>query len=399
MPNRRRKFFIAFVTIAMTATMIIAMFAILPAKNAQSAGPAPVLKKAPSNIDWPLFRGNQNLTASADGILADDFELAWTFTAGGVIGSAPIINKGIVFATSADGKIYALAGENGNKIWEFDSGAPLEASALYFKNTVYAGNHKGVLYALDARTGREKWKYSTGGKIAGSANYAEISDGRSLILLGSYDNVMHAIDAETGKQAWEYATNSYINGSPAVYKDKLAFGGCDEFLRILKAEDGKELAAFQMGSYIPSSVCFYEDNVYLAHYGGYLFCVSLQQNRIIWQYPKDSAAGPFTGSPAVNMEKVVIGCQDNSIYTVNRLTGDLLWSFATKGDVKCSPVIFGGKVVAGSSDGRLYILNLDDGTKLWSYEIGGEVSGFAVTGEMIIAAADARVYAFRKRSN
>jgi outer membrane protein assembly factor BamB len=397
MLNKKTKLIIIFVTLSLTATLIIAISAFLPAKNDRTAGAVPALEKAASNIDWPLFRGNQNLTASVDGILAEDFELAWTFTSGGKIESAPVICGGTVFATSSDGKIYALAGKNGNKIWEFDSGDPIEASALYLKNTVYVGNHKGAFYALDAGTGKEKWKFAAGDKIAGSANYAEISGSRSLILVGSYDNVMHALDAETGKQAWEYATKSYINGSPAVYKDKLAFGGCDEFLRILKVEDGKEMASFQMGAYIPSSVCFYEDNVYLANYGGNLFCVSMQQNKILWQFPKDSPVGTFSGSPAVNMEKVVIGCQDNSIYTVNRLTGDLLWSFATKGDVKCSPVIFGGKVVAGSSDGRLYIINLDDGTKQWSYEIGGEVSGFAVTGEMIIAAADTKVYSFKRR--
>jgi outer membrane protein assembly factor BamB len=67
--------------------------------------------------------------------------------------------------------------------------------------------------------------------------------------------------------------------------------------------------------------------------------------------------------------------------------------------VNSSPVIFGNKVVTGSSDGRLYILNLDDGAKLWSYETGGEVSGFAVTGGMIIAGVgDARVYAFKQSS-
>lgn len=397
MLNKKTKILLVWVTLSLTATAIIAIFAFLPAKNDRPAVPAPALKKAKAaaNIDWPVFRVNQNLTASVDGTLADNFELAWTFTAGGGIGSVPIVNNGVIFITSADGKIYALTGENGSKIWEFDSGAPIEASALYYKNTVYAGNHKGVLYALNAETGKEKWKFAAGDKIAGSANYAEASHRQSLILVGSYDNVMHALDTETGKQAWEYSTQSYINGSPAVYKDILAFGGCDEFLRILRVGDGKETASFPMGSYIPSSVCFYKGDIYLAHYGGYLFCVSLLQNKILWQYPKDSAAGPFFGSPSVNREKVVIGSQDNKIYTVNRLTGELLWTFSTKGEVKSSPVIFGDKLVAGSSDGRLYILNLDDGVKLWSYEIGGEVSGFAVTGEMIIATAGSGVYAFK----
>jgi outer membrane protein assembly factor BamB len=395
MLHKKTRILVVWLTLSLTATALIAIFAFPSVKSTRPAVPAPTLKKSASNINWPLFRGHQDLSASADGILSDEFELAWTFTAGGGIGAAPIINKGIIFATSADGKIYALSAENGNKIWDFDSGSPIEASALYLKNTVYVGNHKGALYALDAGTGKEKWKFAAAEKIAGSANYAETKDGGSLILVGSYDNVMHALDAETGKQEWEYATQSYINGSPAVYKDKLAFGGCDELLRILRVDDGKEEARFPMGSYIPSSVCFYKGDIYLAHYGGNLFCVSLLQNKILWQYPKDSAAGPFFGSPAVNMEKVVIGSQDGKIYTVNRLTGELLWTFTTKGEVKSSPVIFGSKVVAGSSDGRLYILNLDDGTKLWSYEIGGDVAGFAVTGEMIIAAAGTGVYAFK----
>jgi outer membrane protein assembly factor BamB len=395
MLNKRMQLTIILFLLALAATVMIALFAFLPGKKDHPAEPAPALKKAVPNINWPVFRGNQNLSGFADAGLADEFELAWTFTTGAVIESVPIINKETIFASSADGKIYALGRDKGDLIWEFDSGAPIEASALYFKNTVYAGNRNGVLYALDAGTGREKWKYATGNKITGSANYAEISEQQYIILIGSYDNAMHALDANTGKQLWEYTAKSYINGAPSVFKNSLAFGGCDSFLRILEVGTGKEIAGVEMGSYIASSVCYFEGNIYLAHYGGNIVCFSLQENKILWQYPKDSSLGPFLGSPAVNMEKVVIGSQDKKLYAVNRFTGELVWTFDTKGEVKSSPVIFASKVVAGSSDGRLYILNLDDGSLLWSYEIGAEISGFAVTGGMIIAAAGTGVYAFK----
>jgi outer membrane protein assembly factor BamB len=204
---------------------------------------------------------------------------------------------------------------SGSKIWEFNSGAPVEASALYFENTVYAGNHDGALYAIDAETGKEKWKYTAESKITASANYAKISGSRTLILVGSFDNFMHAVDAETGKLVWKYATKSYINGTPAVDKGILAFGGCDSFLRILDANEGNETACFKMGSYIASSVCFFGDDIYLAHYGGNVVCVSLQQSKILWQYPKDSSLEAFQGSPAVNSEKVVVGCQDFNVYS------------------------------------------------------------------------------------
>ena len=93
---------------------------------------------------------------------------------------------------------------------------------------------------------------------------------------------------------------------------------------------------------------------------------------------------------------MVFGGRNKCVQCLNRTDGQLLWKFATRGQVDSSPVICGDRVVAGSEDGRLYVLWLADGTLAWSYDLGKPITASpAVAGEwIVIGCEDGNVYAF-----
>lgn len=94
----------------------------------------------------------------------------------------------------------------------------------------------------------------------------------------------------------------------------------------------------------------------------------------LWSY---ATGGEVKSSPAIadldsdGFPEVVVGSDDNQIYSFNGEDGSLLWSYPTGDNVRSSPVIAdldadgSSEVIVGSDDGTLYALNGIDGTRYW----------------------------------
>ena len=158
------------------------------------------------DTDWPIFRGDAQLSGVANTVLPENIKLLWTFKTEGDIKSSPVIGQNKIFIGSNDGYIYALNLTNGELLWKFDTGDAVDAPALYRDNTVYVGSLNGWFFALNALNGKYKWKYKTEDQISGSANWVTTSEKENRIVVGSYDNIMHCLDAKTGSRLWENLT-------------------------------------------------------------------------------------------------------------------------------------------------------------------------------------------------
>jgi outer membrane protein assembly factor BamB len=165
------------------------------AKVAAPASPAPDLPKGPVAEDW---KGQDPAAAaetqpvSADGktfvtvthqhrLEARDSagEVLWSFTAGGRISSAPVVQDGLCIFGSHDGWAYCLRSADGGLIWRFLA-APYERKMMAFgqlesswpvygvvmhegKVCFSAGVHPEVgggifVYGLDPKTGAVAWR-------------------------------------------------------------------------------------------------------------------------------------------------------------------------------------------------------------------------------------------------
>ncbi len=377
-----------------------------------------------NGVNWPMFRGGQNLSGRADGALPDSMALIWKFKTGGEVKSSPSISEGLVFVGSTDANIYAIDLEKGHQIWAYKTDDAVEASPCVVGGVVYVGSLDGWLYALDAKSGQLKWKYQTEGKIMGGANWTLVarpswpclhSTGRltaglstgSLsgearatglwILVGSYDNKLHCVDSASGKVVWTYETGSFINGSPAVGDGKAVFGGCDAKIYVVSVADGNMVTQIDSGSYIAGSAAIIEGRVYVGNYDNVFLCGEVATGAVVWKYTGGTA--PIFSSPAVGEDVVVFGCRDKRVHCVNKDSGKMVWTFTTSGEVDSSPTICRDKVVVGSGDGRLYMLRLSDGKQVWSYEIGQPIisSPAVARGVVVVGSDDGYVYAFGPR--
>lgn len=348
-----------------------------------------------SSANWATFRGDEQLRGVAPGELGDHFKLLWTFKTPQPIKSSAVISEGIVFIGSNNGYLYALSLAHGEEHWALKTDGPIEAPPLVVGGVVFAGSGDGYLYAVDALTGNIKWKHPTGDQIIGSANLVRSPDGRNdSVIVGSYDNCLYCLDAETGKPRWTYETDNYVNGAAAISNGKVVFGGCDGNVYVLSVDEGRMLARIELGSPIAGSAAVAENFAFIGHYGNQFVRIDLKDAKVNWRFEDQDF--PFFSSAAIGTDRVVFGSRARRIYCVKRDSGELLWSFRTRGKVDSSPVICGNKVVIGSDDGRLYVLELESGRKLWSYQIGAMITGSVAVadGMIVVGAEDGVVYGF-----
>jgi len=347
--------------------------------------------------DWPMHRGNPQLTGIAESAAPTKPELAWTFNAGKPVKAAAAIAQGRVFFGDDAGTIHALDLASGKESWTFKTEGPIEGTPLVLDGTVFLGSSDANLYALNAADGKLKWKYATGDKILGGANHAKAPNSEGTwLLVGSYDSNLHCIDAATGKAVWTHPTDNYINGTPALLPSgEVLFGGCDSYIHVLALTDGKELRQIESEAYIASSVAVRDGVGYVGNYGNLVIAFDPKSGGVKWKYRDRNF--PYFSSAALTADRVIIGGRDKRLHAIDRTTGKAVWTFQTRGQVDSSPVVMGDTVVVGSQDGRLYCVNVADGQERWAYEAGAPLtaSPAVAAGFIVIGAEDGNVYAFK----
>src|SRR5262245_33372310 len=123
--------------------------------------------------DWPLFRGNPQLTGvSTNAQLPEKLETVWTFEAGTGIESSPTISQGIVYIGSLDGNLYAVDLDSGKLKWKFQATDEIKSSPSISADSVYFGDEKGSFFALDKQTGQKRWDFKADAGVTSSANFS-----------------------------------------------------------------------------------------------------------------------------------------------------------------------------------------------------------------------------------
>lgn len=172
----------------------------------------------------------------------NQLKLAWTFNPndtrkGSQFGNSecnPIIIDGVMYATSARHRLYAIHASTGQQIWSFDpfnggEGGGINRGVAYWEN----GNDKRILYtagdnlfAQDARTGKLISEFGKDGKVSMNVGLRGDPDAISVIptspgivyedlliigaevseLYGAEPGDIRAYNIRTGKLEWTFHT-------------------------------------------------------------------------------------------------------------------------------------------------------------------------------------------------
>ncbi|WP_439534822.1 outer membrane protein assembly factor BamB family protein [Polymorphobacter sp.] len=249
------------------------------------------------------------------------------------------------------------------QVWSASAGSGssstrrLNASPVVHDGRVFTVDTMGEVRAFDAVTGRLAWqarvtvpKEAQGNAFGGGVSAA---GGRVFVTTGL--GVMVAYDARQGVELWRETMPTPLRGAPAV-------------------ADGRVFALSQ-------------DNQ--------LFAVNAETGDALWSVAGTvEVAGLLgTGTPAVDLNTVVVGFSSGELQALRAENGRTVWSdalartgrstaMAALSDIDASPVIDRGRVYAIGHGGRMAALELATGQRVWERNFAG-VSTPWVAGEFI----------------
>lgn len=123
----------------------------------------------------------------------------------------------LYFASSGDGKIYALDTRSGQERWSFLTDGPARLAPTIANGRVYCGSDDGHVYCLDADDGALIWKHQVGPRderVIGSGRMISrwpvrtnvmVDDGIAYFCAGVFPHetvFIAAANADTGKLLW-----------------------------------------------------------------------------------------------------------------------------------------------------------------------------------------------------
>lgn len=335
---------------------------------------------------WTSFRnGLQNL-GLADTSLPSELKLLWEFTTPDGTTSTPVIADGRVYMGTLSGDLHCFEIKTGREIWRYKSVEKVEpnsfapgfnAAAALDAHAVYLGDDQGTFHAVDRASGKLKWKVVTDAEIVGGAQVLG-----NKIIFGSHDGHLYCHAAGDGARIWSVETRGPVNATPCISGKETFTTGCDQpILRVIDVEEGKQSAEVPLNSLLIAAAAVREGILYFGTDSGSVLALDWRNKQPAWQFAVPNRDQQIHSSPAVSDEVVVIGSRDKHLYCLERDSGQLRWSYQTRGKIDSSPVIVADRVYFGSADKNLYALNLTDGREVWKHFARQSITGSPAVAE------------------
>jgi|GEM_PF-549332 len=344
---------------------------------------------------WPMFRHDSSHRAMSPYVGYGAAELKWSFTAGDVIYSSPVIaSDGAIYFGSHDGYLYAL-NPNGALKWKFPVGGRIHSSpAIGADGTIYVGNLDTFKLHAVTPAGVLKWIFTAGGALQSSPTIGP--DG--AIYVGSNDDKLYALNPD-GSQRWSYTTGGDVVPSAALAADGTIYVGSDDgYLYAVNPDGSLKWTYYTSGGMWSSPAVAQSDGtIYIGANNGYFYAV--WPNGTQRWYVGSFSVAVFS-SPAVEPGGAIYFGANTYLYAY-KPDGTQKWARNLNGYVYSSPAIGAdGAIYVGSHDNKLYAVNPTDGTVKWSYLTGGGIDAspaIGADGAIYITSLDKKLYAIGQR--
>jgi outer membrane protein assembly factor BamB len=204
---------------------------------------------------------------------------------------------------------------------------------------------------------------------------------------------------------WRFKGGHLLEYSPILVDGQL-FGINNNGLAFsIKTRSGKARWKRQVASLNASAPAYSDGNVYVSNLDpGQVLDLAAYDGHQIWKHP---LPGRSESSPLVVGNKVIVGCECNTVFALNKKTGKTIWERHVNGAVKAAPAYSDGIVYIGDYSGEMSAIRVNDGSIKW--QTGSQGSGFGRSGRFYATAtvafgriyagnADGRMYSFDQQT-
>jgi outer membrane protein assembly factor BamB len=318
--------------------------------------------------------------------------------------SGPIVEDGIIYAGTRDGRVVAVNVSSRKLEWEWPDTTGLRSliytTPIVHGDLVYVGTYSGQVYALTLDRGAERWVYPRTGSIGAVVGRPVVVN--ETIYVASSDGTVYALDATYGDLKWKCELEAgKLWTSPTVMGDTLYVSTLDGHIYDLSLETEGLLGwSFEAEAGFASSPVVYEDDIYVGSFDRYLYAIEIGSNASMWKFPQQKPAGNwFWASPIVNEGIVYAGCLDGRLCAIEARTGEKLWEFDAGSPIVSSPVLMDTLLIITDESGTVCVFDVstesqDEAVPLRTVSIGASVrSSFcAQNGLVYIRGEDNSIY-------
>lgn len=301
---------------------------------------------------------------SVKGLAALD--LCWTFKSNGPIGwsAAPVIDEDeeTLYVTSADGNLYALAADTGEKLWSHSTGSPIISAAALVEDKVIVVSSDGTVTAVSNDEGSVLWSFKSNRTVVATPLVHD-----NLIIISGFDGTLQAIAHKDGKLFWQQDIDEPVAVQPEQRDQNIYVGTKAGSFCSLDAATGQRIWNYRADGPIISGATVSANSVFFGTKGGALHALMTETGQLIWQ---NSTERPITSKNVVYLDSVLFSNENKSLYCLNRDNGELLWRSVVRGRTLANLVVYGDSVLTASREGWLQSFALDTGEVQWQRELG-----------------------------
>jgi eukaryotic-like serine/threonine-protein kinase len=305
--------------------------------------------------------------------------LKWSFSIKQPFIGSPVVDHGTVYIGGLDSALYALNAVNGEQRWKFKTRGPIRSAGECDATRVYLNGGDGVIYALDKQTGKPQWMFSTFGAVLGERTYdaadyfhSKPLKADNLLYVGSGDGRLYALNIADGTVRWTFKANNIIHTSPVLHNDKVIFGSSDGFLYAINKVNGDLVWKFKSAGhrYFPAgemqgSPVVSQGLVFIGSRDYNLYAVEANEGYGYWNkaFPQGWATA-LTATDSV----LYAGTSDDKLFlALDPSTGKELWRFEAKFNIFGPAAVGSSSVYVGTQMGKIFSLDKKSGSVQWSY--------------------------------
>ncbi|MBH5318041.1 PQQ-like beta-propeller repeat protein [Paenibacillus sp. GSMTC-2017] len=178
---------------------------------------------------------------------------------------------------------------------------------------------------------------------------------------------------------WKFKLNEKTNSSPVLSGNLLYIGDEEGTFYAINTSDGSKKWTFKANGKIRSSATVVNDSVYFMDGSSTMYALEASSGTVIWENKLDDSLANqiisdhwdyYISSPAIVEDTIYIGSEGKSFYALNRINGEIKWTFNTESAVHGKAVVAEDKVFIAEFSGAVTALEQSSGKKLWSINHG-----------------------------
>ncbi len=221
------------------------------------------------------------------------------------------------------------------------------------------------VYAVNPENGIEMHRFPIEA-IRGATFYAPAAlDTDERMVVGGYNKILYG--AQNGLQTWSFeeAKSPYVAG--AVIKDGLVYApNADAWLYVLDS-NGILQWKYESGHALWAAPLFNGEVLYLASMDHHIYSLDKMTGEVIWE--TEDLGGAIVDTPTQGEDGILyVGTFGNEVLAIDSRNGEVIKRFETSQWVWSSPLLYEGRLYFGDLDGNFYAIDADTFQQVWSIQ-------------------------------